>query len=1002
MTRLLDPAGRTEADIQSDIRLALLAGGLDLSDAQVVALEVPAGDGTRRRIDIRAGFCLIEVKRDLGKPGVLGDAVTQLAGYVTSLTAAHQQRYVGVLSDGVRWLLYQPVGQSLELVSEFTLTGAVDAADRWRLWIDGVLATRHQITPTPAEIEARLGAGSSGYQLDLATLDALWRTAKGIPEVQLKRSLWAKLLTTAFGTHFVDADALFVQHTYLVVSAEIIAHCAVGFDVTDPQISPQALVSGVLFQQAQIAGVVESDFFDWLIHHPDGVRFITALARRLARFDWAAVEHDVLKVLYEAVISAEQRHSLGEYYTPDWLAHRVVAAVVDDPLQQRVADFSCGSGAFLFAAVRRYLSAADTAGIAPADAITHVTRQVIGVDVHPVAVTLARVTYLLAIGLDRIADPNRPPLAIPVYLGDSLQWDQHTGMLSHGEIRVPTDDGQIMFGADDLVFPEAVITDAGSFDLLVNELVDKATSRPDNKVPSIGPVLARYGLSGADAATITATFKVMCHLHDSGRNHIWGYYVRNLIRPLWLARPENRVHRIVGNPPWLSYRYMTPAMQQSFKAACKERQLWTGRNVATHQDLSGLFVARAVELYLAVDGRFGLVLPRAVLTGPAYAGFRTGHWSTPTFSGLDVTFDTPWDLEPVQPTPFPVPAAVAFGTNTPTQAGPMPTDTVVWSGRLPKVMVGWDVAQPLLTTAPGGIATRPDEASSLYAARFRNGATCYPRRLVCVQQAKASPLGVGAGRAAVISASTRDENEPWSTVPLLHGVVEQQFLWGLQVGQTILPFRALPPWLTLTPHDGTHLYGDGGFRHGTHPGFDDWWDRASRVWDTHKKPQTKLTLTERVDYQRGLSGQMPVAAPHRVVYAASGGNLTACRIGPERTIVDNSAFWAACTTIAEARYLTAIFNSDAIVDTIRRYQPPGQFGPRHFHKHVFHAPIPLFDPTDPHHQSLAVAAEEAEQVAALIDATGYFVTARRRVRDALTAAGITQRINTAVADLFAP
>ncbi len=45
-----------------------------------------------------------------------------------------------------------------------------------------------------------------------------------------------------------------------------------------------------------------------------------------------------MKVLYESVIGAETRKSLGEYYTPDWLAEAVVEQTVTDPLTQRVLD----------------------------------------------------------------------------------------------------------------------------------------------------------------------------------------------------------------------------------------------------------------------------------------------------------------------------------------------------------------------------------------------------------------------------------------------------------------------------------------------------------------------------------------------------------------------------------------------------------------------------------------------------------------------------------------
>ena len=231
------------------------------------------------------------------------------------------------------------------------------------VWLEGVLATAEKITPTPQEIERRLGAKSPAHALDATELTALYREHRSNPGVRLKRQLWTKLLTTALGTNFHDEDELFVEHTLLVTMAEIIGHAVVGFDPADPTISPATILSGRLFASAQIGGVVESDFFDWPVEVPGGAAFIRTLARRLTRFTWRHVQHDVMKVLYESVIAAPTRHRLGEYYTPDWLAEAIVTEQVTEPLSQRVLDPSCGSGTFLFYAVRRHLAAAEAAGV---------------------------------------------------------------------------------------------------------------------------------------------------------------------------------------------------------------------------------------------------------------------------------------------------------------------------------------------------------------------------------------------------------------------------------------------------------------------------------------------------------------------------------------------------------------------------------------------------------------------------------------------------------------
>jgi hypothetical protein len=57
-----------------------------------------------------------------------------------------------------------------------------------------------------------------------------------------------------------------------------------------------------------------------------------------------------------------------------------------------VLDPACGSGTFLFRAIRRLLAAHAAAGLLPARAVAVAERLVRGIDVHPVAVILARVT----------------------------------------------------------------------------------------------------------------------------------------------------------------------------------------------------------------------------------------------------------------------------------------------------------------------------------------------------------------------------------------------------------------------------------------------------------------------------------------------------------------------------------------------------------------------------------------------------------------------------------
>jgi SAM-dependent methyltransferase len=763
---------RTEAELQSDLRLLLLLGDLQLEDDDLhVALEAQVGH--QQRIDVEAGFTVFECKRDLRLGRTKQKAVEQLGGYLRARSEQTAQRYVGVLTDGADWYLYLLEGTGAVLQVSHLVVSATDPdVEALKVWIEGVLATRQHINPIPSEIERRLGAGTSAFALDRTTLASLYAQCRRQPEVQTKRMLWARLLTTAFGAAFKDDDDLFIEHTYLVVVAELIAHVIVGLDVREPTEATSAgnLLSGRYFSEVDIAGVVEPDFFDWVAQADGGEAFVRDLARRVSRFNWTGAEHDVLKVLYESVVSTDQRHSLGEYYTPDWLAERIVAEVVQDPLTDRVLDPACGSGTFLFYAVKRYLSAADASGMSNADAVAGVVRHVFGVDVHPVAVTLARVTYILAIGLNRLQD--RGPINVPVNVGDSLQWGQEQNLLNERGLVVYTSDGTELF-ASELRWPTSVAVDAGRFDALVSEITARAVARSPGARPRlpITAILNHHRVTDAeDRSIIETTYGTLCSLYDQGRDHIWSYYVRNLARPYWLSQPENRPSVIVGNPPWLSYRYMTTEMKERFREDSQVRGIWAGAEVATSQDLSGYFLARCAQLYLQEGGRFGFVMPLAAISRPHFEGFRKGLYPAPSELTC-LAFSTPWNISAVKPLVFPMPASVVFGhrAKVPQRMG---EEALSWYGVLPSNGdVSWAIAADHLAHSEKVIARPAGTHRSPYGARFRQGAAIVPRTLVTVEEMPAGPLGVPHGRTRVRTLTSAQDKEPWKSLQPREGTV---------------------------------------------------------------------------------------------------------------------------------------------------------------------------------------------------------------------------------------
>lgn len=456
---------------------------------------------------------------------------------------------------------------------------------------------------------------------------------------------------------------------------------------------------------------------------------------------------------------------------------------------------------------------------------------------------------------------------------------------------------------------------------------------------------------------------------------------------------------LVGNPPWLAFRFMAAQLQGTFQRRAKERHLWHGgaRGRTTQQDLSAFFVARCIELYLRTGGRFGFVMPRAVLSRQTYGGFRSGDYST-DLETCCVAFDQSWDLQHVEPALFPVPSAVVFGARTSDRdMSPLASSVLAWSGAVPSHGTGDGT---LISTPADVTAMSGDEVASPYRERFRDGAILYPRMLIMVTDPPAAPLGVPQGRQAVRSRQTSLDKPPWRNLAAQDGIVESIFVRPAYLGESIGPFRVLSVEHAVIPYDGTRLLNGDDERIDRYPGLARWWRDSESLWLTHRSSE-KRSLAEQLDYLGQLRAQFPIS-PIRVVYSKAGNHLAAAIIEDSTAVIDHMLYWSAVATIDEAHYLTAVLTASVLTDLVRPFQSVGAFGPRHFDKYVWQAPIPLFDPGIDTHRHLADLGGRAELLAAdvVVPVGERFQAARGRIRASLENGELHEALNTSVRELL--
>ncbi len=163
---------------------------------------------------------------------------------------------------------------------------------------------------------------------------------------------WVVKAGLEIGTPEEAERFFFALHTYFALLVKLIAWLAFSrhlgprigaplFEELDRASSSELLSrlrkmeQGGVFREFGIENLLEGDFFAWYLYaYGEGVEAaVRRLVSRLEEYDPTTLRidpdetRDLLKKLYHYLLPREVRHNLGEYYTPDWLAQRLLEQV---------------------------------------------------------------------------------------------------------------------------------------------------------------------------------------------------------------------------------------------------------------------------------------------------------------------------------------------------------------------------------------------------------------------------------------------------------------------------------------------------------------------------------------------------------------------------------------------------------------------------------------------------------------------------------------------------
>ncbi len=436
-------------------------------------------------------------------------------------------------------------------------------------------------------------------------------------------------LHTYYAT-FIKLLAVQVVHHYAMPKLGTDIRQAATFDSQQLRVYLEKMEEGGIFRELGIANFLEGDFFSWYLDVWDELIYQAAkeIVSTLANYSLVTLDvdpdstRDLLKKLYQQLMPGELRHNLGEYYTPDWLAERLLnmleAGKFEGNLDKRLIDPACGSGTFLVIAIKKIREYAAERMLPESQALEKILSNVVGFDLNPLAVISARTNYLLALG--DLLQHRKGEISIPIYLCDSIMTPQEgKDLFSRGILRFNTAVGPFSL-------PQSLIK-ANFIDKLSN-LLEESVKLELNKEQFIERLCHELPLipekDSRDIEVVCNLYENLLSLQRQGINGIWARIIKNAFAPLFAEDFDY----IAGNPPWVNWESLPENYRRDTFELWQEHKLFSYKGFEAilgkaKDDISILMLYVAMDKYLKRGGKLGFLITQSVFkTAGAGQGFR--------------------------------------------------------------------------------------------------------------------------------------------------------------------------------------------------------------------------------------------------------------------------------------------------------------------------------------------------------------------------------------------
>ena len=464
-------------------------------------------------------------------------------------------------------------------------------------------------------------------------------------DIEKRRKDLSLIFSDTINTPESEYDALYALQTTYAIIVKLIACKVIDkleyndlmknyYDLStissdELQIFFEKMEDGYSYKSNNITNFLEGDFFSW---YSDKNQWNTGIWSNIVNIIKCIDQYsafslnvyyepiDIFKDLYMSIIPKSIRHSMGEYFTPKWLADYVITngiSSIENKKDWKAIDPCCGSGIFLLELIKKIVGDREIKSLSMTEKKmlkNEILTRVYGIDINPLSVLSARVGYYLALK----PFGNLHDIEIPVYLGDSAILAEKIYVDKIECYKYSVSNLKEPF---DVILPVRYVK-LSDFGLIMSEL--QACVKTEDYKILFNVIKSKLNDTEKKSKELMKYIEDMAQklvvLHKNKWDGIW---IRIATNFMLIARLSD-FDLIVGNPPWVKWEHLPAMYANKIKEVCDIKHIFSGAGQygGTQLNICALISNVTATNWLSKKGMLVFLMPDSIMSQDSYEGFR--------------------------------------------------------------------------------------------------------------------------------------------------------------------------------------------------------------------------------------------------------------------------------------------------------------------------------------------------------------------------------------------